>query len=306
MTEAEYLEGIAEEYRKDGYKVFVEPRGEQLLPFLEGAPVDVIARKGDEVVTIQAKMQGCSGKPADARIFSAEFDGQYGLSMLKEAEILLRPETIRSALLTTWAAFEAIARTALHAAGHDVRELLPRVVIERLRDVGLITDQEFVKLIECQQLRNTLAHGLRPGSVPPETVQFVIDLAQRLMPLKAGNGLHLEGGLTATIFRTKINENPKLRRAVEQADGLLRGVLGSWLGSVAVEWDAAEDAHGRSVVTLTLSDFTGTVSATFEPWEFENDNHLKGRLYGLWTELLQIRIRQQWNVISGSMSPVGG
>jgi hypothetical protein len=73
----------------------------------------------------------------------------------------------------------------------------------------------------------------------------------------------------------------------------LEEVLGPSADSVTAEWDRAEDAQGRPVVTLRLSDWTGSVTAVFAPNELQSLSHMRARLYRLWGDLLQIRSTKQ-------------
>ena len=47
------------------------------------------------------------------------------------------------------------------------------------------------------------------------------------------------------------------------------------------------------MVTLTLSDFTGTVTTTFKPSELEDERQMRFRLNRLWGVLLRIRSNKE-------------
>jgi hypothetical protein len=76
---------------------------------------------------------------------------------------------------------------------------------------------------------------------------------------------------------------------LQQATTRLEEVAGPSADLVKVEWDRVEDAGGRSLYTLTLSDWTGSVSADFTLDELQLPTHLRVRLYRLWGDLLQMR-----------------
>jgi hypothetical protein len=76
---------------------------------------------------------------------------------------------------------------------------------------------------------------------------------------------------------------------LQQATKRLEEVLGPSAELVSAEWTQGQDARGRIIYTLTLSDFTGQVSATFAPEELQSPNHLRIRLLDLCGDLLQAR-----------------
>src|SRR5438093_9563271 len=133
MNERDPLETLADGYREEGYEVLVRPTGSALPAFLEGSDVDILARKGDQLVALTLK-KGEDPSEADETsiLLTANLDGDYGKSLLAEAERLLSPDTLRAALLMGWAAFEAAARETLgrETAGSD--KLTPRALMEGL------------------------------------------------------------------------------------------------------------------------------------------------------------------------------
>ncbi len=287
MTEQETIQNLADKYRSQGYTVILDPRSSPELPsFLRDAGIDLIALKNDEIITVQAKSVG-SAQPL---ILAAEYDAQYGLSLLAEAERLLTPETIRSALLISWAAFEGIARVLLNRI--DPNRSPPGALLWELKYSGQIDQGEHKMLVECNFTRSAIAHGVRPASVAPDQVLLLVGLCRRLAQTPRTGNVGLQDSVSLTLMRGKVNQDGHIRKMVEQADVVLREVLGKNRGSATVEWDRAEDASGRSVITLTLSDFTGSVTGTFAPDELESKAHLRGRLYRLWGDLLSFRARQ--------------
>ncbi len=90
-------------------------------------------------------------------------------------------------------------------------------------------------------------------------------------------------------YRSGIREAAGLRTLAEQATKSLEEMLGRESPTVSAEWDRAEDARGQDVVTLRLSDWTGSATAAFEPKELESPTRLERRLRRVWGELLRIR-----------------
>jgi hypothetical protein len=80
---------------------------------------------------------------------------------------------------------------------------------------------------------------------------------------------------------------------LQQATRYLEEVLGRSVETVKAEWDRTEDADGRSLYTLRLSDWSGSVSASFTPDELQSLSRSRIPLYRLWDELLQVRSHKQ-------------
>src|SRR4051812_25769282 len=111
MDDREPLDRLVEKYRQEGYDVLIRPDPSQLPGFMEGAPVDLLARKGDHIVALKVAERG-EGNGEPVRV-EADLGVGSILSLLQEAEALLNPRTMRAALLIAWAAFEAAARAVL-------------------------------------------------------------------------------------------------------------------------------------------------------------------------------------------------
>jgi hypothetical protein len=80
---------------------------------------------------------------------------------------------------------------------------------------------------------------------------------------------------------------------LQQATRHLEEVLGPSVETVKAEWDRTEDGNGRSRYTLRLSDWSGSVSASFTPAELQSLSRRRIPLYRLWDDLLQVRNHKQ-------------
>lgn len=285
----EALRLLAEKYTTQGYDVKLLPSTEELPDFARRSEVHILARKGQEIVLVQINERGIA---SDIRV--ADIGFEYVVSLILEAEQLLSLELPRSALLTAWAAFEAAARDFLRRQGVDADRLPPSQLLDHLGTSQSITAMELDTLRSCFSLRNTLVHGLRPESISAELVGFLIDVARRLTHA-AENTERSDGdsGLSATVVRSKLNKAGVLKDKVIVANGWLQDVLGKSRRLVTAEWDLAEDARVRPVVTLTLSDYTGTVTTTFDPVELTDKEQMQFRLNRLWGNLLEIRFDKE-------------
>jgi hypothetical protein len=292
MTENQGLQEVAEQYRKDGYKVVTHPEKDDLPAFLQGPDIDLLALKNDQIVAIQAK-NGSLPEEKPQVLISGQIDDAYSLSLLAEAERLLMPDTPRSAILMAWAAFEAAAREVLRDKEKDVEKRLPRELLDELRDKNFLTPLEYQMLRQAMYVRNAIAHGVKPDAVPDEFVRFLLNMVRKLKARQPSDAVGITDRVSITIHRAGINEHPELCKLVNQAERTLGEVIGQSRSSVSVEWDLAEDGKGRPIIVLKLSDFTGAVTATFAPDELEKPIHLRTRLYRLWGDLLQIRTKKQ-------------
>src|SRR5438552_3583100 len=91
------------------------------------------------------------------------------------------------------------------------------------------------------------------------------------------------------IYGYGIRQARDLLALAQQRTAQLEEVLGPSSSLVSAEWDRGEDAGGQAVVTLRLSDFSGSATTVFEPKELESISHMRLRFYRLWSDLLQVR-----------------
>jgi hypothetical protein len=293
MDEQKILADVLEQYRKGGYQVWVEPRGPDLPPFLPSSGVDAIAKKGTQTVIFQAKVRGGTNEEElPSILLTDEPDIAYAESILRELERLLNPETARSALLLAWAGVESVMRAIARREKVAVDKLGPTELLDLLYERQTLTEQEHRDLVYCMYLRNAVAHGFRASDVPADAVFLLMNLISRL--LQTVKGEHRKGGaLLTTVVGGELKQVDSLRHMVREATELLEEIVGNSSGIVTAQWERAEAAGGETVVTLRLSDFLGSVTATFEPKELRNKDHLGLRLRRVWGDLLQARSERQ-------------
>ncbi len=90
-----------------------------------------------------------------------------------------------------------------------------------------------------------------------------------------------------------------------EATKVLEEVLGPSAKIVSAEWDRGENERGRIVYTLKVRDYTGEVSAAFDPDELRSLSDLRYRLLRLWGDLLQIRSHKQLQELTESSGRLG-
>ncbi|HYT92543.1 MAG TPA: hypothetical protein VEL76_27755 [Gemmataceae bacterium] len=100
------------------------------------------------------------------------------------------------------------------------------------------------------------------------------------------------------VIQDAIRNDPETLATVEQATQLLEAELGSAASLVKAEWVSELDEHGRRVIALTLSDWTGAVGTRFGLEELKNQHQAQARLHALWGDLLQVRSHEQLKKLS--------
>ena len=90
-----------------------------------------------------------------------------------------------------------------------------------------------------------------------------------------------------------LRQAPELLRLAQERTAQLEEVVGASAFPASAEWDRGYDTLGQPMVTLRLSDFSGSATMVFEPGELENPVRMRSRFNTLWSMLLQIRIDRQ-------------
>jgi hypothetical protein len=182
------LERIADDFRRRGYDVVVEPRGRDLPSFLAHATPDLIARRGDENLVVEVRRLRRDVDPTRlsavaervarepgwrfvlmaTRPEDATEDGELATldeatlrQRLAEADALPEKGHPEAALMVAWAATEGIIR--LLVARHRIpieRDDAP-VLIRTLASEGYVDEHAFRELNDAFRLRSAVAHGRR-------------------------------------------------------------------------------------------------------------------------------------------------
>jgi hypothetical protein len=85
---------------------------------------------------------------------------------------------------------------------------------------------------------------------------------------------------------------------LQQATGKLEEVVGRHSVTANADWDLTEDAKGRPLYTLRVSDGSDSAKTSFAPDELTPSYFLQIRLYRLWGELLQSRTERQLQALT--------
>jgi hypothetical protein len=82
-------------------------------------------------------------------------------------------------LISTWARFEELSKSALGLEDSDVNRRSPRAIFYRLRDEGRLTESDIENLDQAIQIRNQVVHSTEP--VPIEAVRHARHTLRELM-----------------------------------------------------------------------------------------------------------------------------
>ena len=188
--ESQVLAKVAEDYRRRGYDVDVEPRGTRLPEFLGGFQPDLIARSPADSVVVEVKVGtrtsvaerfrevAAKGQPS-ARVAilprvrkprparrNLRSPAAAPLSVLQEraqnGDTLVQAGQSEAAFLLFFSALEGILRVLGQRAQLPLESCRPRPLIRELYSAGEIDRVQFESLMRFLPIRNQLVHGFRP------------------------------------------------------------------------------------------------------------------------------------------------
>lgn len=177
---------VADDYRRRGYEVTIEPRGSEVPEFLSGFQPDLIARGPEESVIVEVKIGTRTSAAERLRDVAERVNRQPGwrfslvfvqpdqpdriteaqaapLSLLQQrthnADALLEAGQTEAAFLLLWSALEGILRLLGDRAHLPLASLPPSTLIRELYSAGEINREQFDSLIRLLPIRNQLVHG---------------------------------------------------------------------------------------------------------------------------------------------------
>ncbi len=101
-------------------------------------------------------------------------------------------------------------------------------------------------------------------------------------------------------YGENLTNDENLLALAKQAVPIMEEVLGPSSKTVTAKWDCEPYDATRKVVTLRLSDFTGSANDRFAPDELRSQGQLRIRFYRLWGDLLQDRSHKQLEALNAS------
>jgi len=183
---ANVIAKVAEDYRRRGYDVDVEPSGPSLPEFLGEFRPDLIARGPGETVVVGIKVGTRTSVAERLRDVVEQINRQPGwrfslvfvnpehpdqlteaqpapLSLLQEraknADALLQADQKEAAFLLLWSVVEGTLRLLAERADLPLSSLPPSALIRDLYSAGEIRAEHFESLMRLLPIRNQLVHG---------------------------------------------------------------------------------------------------------------------------------------------------
>jgi uncharacterized protein YutE (UPF0331/DUF86 family) len=204
-AEARRLQELAREYRDQGYEVTVEPEPGQLPEPLTRFRPDLVARKDDDLVVVEVKareglpdqqlqdlvkvvreqpgwrFQLVLLKPEPGPPGTRRWSAEEVVEHLRQVDAILGSGHLEGALLLAWSAAEATLRLLadkekLQFERDDAIYLL-RLLVTR----AVITREEYGRLWEVLELRNAVAHGLKPPQLDAAKIRAFCELVADLL-----------------------------------------------------------------------------------------------------------------------------
>jgi uncharacterized protein YutE (UPF0331/DUF86 family) len=209
MDAQKVLEKRSEEFRKEGYVVITHPGKDHLPQSLRDLSIDLLARRGKQVIAVQVKsrdelhdlrdyqqlaerLKVEPGWEPELVVFPPEDGEQLPrdgrelgvseiLALTEEASRAFATGATRASFLIAWAAAEAAMREAARHEGIAIDREVPRFLLQTLYTNGIISREDFDQVEHCLHVRNALAHGFAPSSFEAVDVEFLLNYAARLL-----------------------------------------------------------------------------------------------------------------------------
>jgi len=186
------LRELAREYKRQGYRVTLEPEPKELPRQLRGFQPDLIATSDEESVVVEVKSRQTLAESTEilglARVVRDMPSWRFDLIMTnpKDAETLVearppQPELVRqradnvaslldtgnleAALLLAWSAMEGAVRTLGSELVPDSSSRPISYLLRALYSQGNISQRQFEFLDSLEDVRNAISHGL-PVDLP--------------------------------------------------------------------------------------------------------------------------------------------
>lgn len=212
MTEQQFIADVADQYRREGYRVIIAPAREQRPDFAADRELSLLAFKPNENVIVDVRfsrheLQADPGVVAFASLVEQHPDWRLDLvvgattpaadvvrddatepsvetieARLALAELLSKMGQPASALLIAWAALEAVLRRTVREFHIELQSYSPRFLLETLYCNGPLSAEELEQLRHALQLRDTVAHGLDEEAVEAKDVDTVLKIAHAYLP----------------------------------------------------------------------------------------------------------------------------
>lgn len=204
------LSKVADDYRREGYKVFIAPQPDD-LPFDLGMySPDLLVKKSEDrgyLIEVRSSADRISVErfreiaetvaehPGWRFLLITDQDSPKGKQVLSWAEIEKRKEQgeqliaqgkVEAAFLSLWAVAEALMRKQAEQALIPIEQFPPVSLIKHLYTQGELSIEQYDKAMSLIEVRNRLVHGFQTANLEPATIELqklVDDLLDATMQL---------------------------------------------------------------------------------------------------------------------------
>ncbi len=181
------IKRLANEYAQKGYEVIIGPEPGDLPAALANYRVDLVAKRGDEVIIVDVKTRRTLNDKPDLRGLARAVKGLPGWRLelvvtnprhkrvapdgvvlpgpaalakrLEEAEGLAKAKHLEAALLLAWSAAEGLLRIVAEHEGVEVESDSPASILKRLYSLGLMAKTSYGEFQRRLDDRNAVIHG---------------------------------------------------------------------------------------------------------------------------------------------------
>lgn len=190
---------VANRYRKDGYRVIIEPL--EMPAFLQNTQVDMVALSDTDNVLIEVVSQETiknSKKIENLALLAQKQDGwrfelivtnhkeeklrdismQEINSRLEQASNILENNNAEAALLFAWSAAEATMRVIATEDGLKPKTRSPIQLTKTLYSYGSIGPSAYETLLASAEMRNRIAHGYKQETVTRTVYKITSNLIE--------------------------------------------------------------------------------------------------------------------------------
>lgn len=208
------IKQVAKDYEKNGYTVFVEPRGKDIPAFIKGYQPDIIAKSETDNVVIEVKTRAdlstIESLKDIADIVNRKENWRFELIVtttkqesqsetnrqnidldfyeikenLKQAKKIAEQNSLSAAFILCWAALESISRQLLLEDKKNLSNKTPLTLIKTLFSFGYLNRADFESLERLFQTRNLIVHGYKTTNLDKHTVDRLFNIADKLLAEK--------------------------------------------------------------------------------------------------------------------------
>jgi len=210
QTEYNKIRQVAKDYKKNGYKVIIEPSRGDIPSFIKNYQPDIIATSDNDNVIIEVKTRTDFSTIETLRdvadIINKRENWRFELIVtttkqetqsetekraleleqfeieenLKAVKSILKQDLFSSAFILLWAALESIARQQLLVDKKNLNNKAPLVLIKTLFSFGYLTRTDLESLEKLFVIRNQIVHGYKTKGLDKKTVERLLTIVEKL------------------------------------------------------------------------------------------------------------------------------